>query len=86
VSDKVLVVARFQIGAETFQQIFKQGQLLLPLSSAVTALSQWHIATTGVVEMNIGAADPVLVEVNTVDPSHVHESHAPGPAQLVFEW
>src|SRR5271166_4356637 len=84
-SDILLIVWGGQAGTQPGQASLHLAEFDTPISRYVTSFLCLQVTSACIVQVQVGAGDPMLVLVDPVDTAHEHESHAPCRAQPVFQ-
>jgi len=79
--DETFVVGRFERRPQSLQALFKFRKLMAEVRSAIAATLTLYVAVSTIVQVQVAAADSVLVEIDTVDLAHIHEACAFRPAE-----
>src|SRR5271165_3719055 len=84
-NDKLFIVWGGQAGTQPGQASLHLAEFDTPVSRYVTSFLCLQVTSACIVQVQVGAGDPMLVLVDPVDSAHEHESHASGRAQPAFQ-
>src|SRR5208337_2532711 len=83
--DKFLIVGGGQAGTQPGQASLHLAEFDTPVSRNKTSFLCLQVTIARIIQVQVHAGDSMLVLVDPADSTHEHESHAPCPAQSVFQ-